>query len=107
MRIKERVSAIVTNMNRIDLKGNLFTLVFVQEPERFVRRHGVGPFWNERDSHNCFIYPFRINFEQILLYAENQDALNKDCNDHFERDINESITVICRSSYKKNEHYFY
>ena len=74
MRIKERVAAIVANMNRTDSKGNLLTLVPVLEAERFVRRHGVGPPWPERDSNNRFIYPLRINFEQILLNAEDQDA---------------------------------
>ena len=101
MRIKERVAAIVANMNRTDSKGNLLTLVVVQEAERFVRRHGVGPLWPERDSNNRFIYQLRINFEQISLNAEDQDALNEDCNDHSECDKNKSITVLCRSSYKK------
>ena len=106
MQIKERVAAIVANMNHTDSKGNLLTLVPVQEAERFVRRHGVGPLWPERDSNNRFIYPLRINFDQILLNADDQDALNEDCNDHSERDINESITVMCRSSYKNTENYF-
>ena len=106
MRIKERVAAIVANMNRTDFKGNLLTLVPVQEAERFVRRHGVDPFWPERDSNNRFIYPLSINFEQILLNADDQDALNEDCNDHSECDKNKSITVFCRSSYKKNDNYF-
>ena len=106
MRIKERVAAIVANMNRTDLKGNLLTLVPVQEAERFVRRHGVGPLWPEWDSNNRFIYPLRINFDQILLNAEDQDALNEDCNDHSECEKNKSITVLCRSSYKKNDNYF-
>ena len=106
MRIKERVAAIVANMNCNDSKGNLLTLVPDHEAERFVRRHGVGPLWPERDSNNRFIYPLRIKLEQILLNAEDLDALNEDCNDHSECDKNKSITVICCSSYKKNDNYF-
>ena len=49
VRIKERVAAIVTNMNRTDSKGNLLALMPVQEAERFVRRRGVGTLWPERD----------------------------------------------------------
>ena len=106
IRIKERVAAIVANMNRTDSKGNLLTLVPVQEAERFVRRHGVGPLWPERDSNNRFIYPLRINLVQILLNADDQDALNEDCNDHSECETNKSITVVCCSSYKENTNYF-
>ena len=106
MRIKERAAAIVSIINCNDLKGNLVTLMPVQEAERFVRRHGVGPLWPERDSNNRFIYPLRINLEQILINADDQDALNEDCNDHSEPDKTESITVLCRNSYKKNENYF-
>ena len=43
MRIKERVAEIVANMNCKDSTGNLLTLVPVQDAERFVRRHGLGP----------------------------------------------------------------
>ena len=86
MRIKEREAAIDANMNRTDSKGNLLTLVPVQEAVRFVRRHGASPLWPERDSNNRFIYPLRINFEQILLIADDQNALNENCNDHSERD---------------------
>ena len=106
MRIKKRVAAIVANMNRTDSKGNFFTSVPVLEAERFVRRYGVRPLWHERDSNNRFIYPLLVNFEQILLNAENQDALNEDCNDYFDCDKIKSITVLCRSSYKKNDNYF-
>ena len=54
---------------------------------------------------NRFIYPLRISLEQILLNADDQDALNEDCNDHSECETNKSITNLCRSSYKKNENY--
>ena len=57
VRIKQRVAAIVANMNRADSNGNLLTLVPVQGAERFLRRHGVGPLWPERDSNIRFIYP--------------------------------------------------
>ena len=45
MRFKNRLADIVANMNCTDSKGNLLTLVPVQEAERFVRHHGVGPLW--------------------------------------------------------------
>ena len=105
MRIENRVASIVANMNCTDSKGNLLTLVPVQEAERVVRRYGVGPLWPEPDSNNRFIYPLRINLEQILINADDQDALNEDCSDHSERDINKSITILCRSSFNKNENY--
>ena len=105
MLIQKRVAAIVSNMNCTDSQGNLVTLVPVQEAERFVRRHGVGSLWPDRDSNNCFIYPLRLNLEQLILNAEDQDALNEDCNDRSEPDRNKSITVFCQSSYKKNDSY--
>ena len=98
MRIKERVAAIFANMNRTDSNSNLLTLVPVQEAKRFVWRHGVGPLWPEQDSNNRFIYPLRINLEQILLNADDQDVLNKDYNNHSKCELNKGITVVCCSS---------
>ena len=67
MRIKNRVAAIVAIMNCTDSINNLLTLVPVQEAECFVRHHGVGPLWPEREKQSLYLpvaYKSRANLNQ-------------------------------------------